>query len=72
MVIQLGCCFFVCIAVHFTLINLIPVARINAIIHFELKLWFFQELYTNVRVGPQKRLSAEKSMLLSCGVAEDS
>ena len=72
LVIHLGFCFVLFIAVHLTLINLIPVAGINAIIYFESKLWLFQELCTNVSVGLQKRLSAEESMLLSCGAGEDS
>ena len=32
-----------------------------------VKLWFFQESCTNVRLGPQKVLSAEELMLSNCG-----
>ena len=35
------------------------------------KLWFFQSC-TDVRVGPERKLSADELMLLNCGVAEDS
>ena len=35
------------------------------------KLWFFQWSCTDVRVGPSRRLSAEKLMLLNCGAGED-
>ena len=36
------------------------------------KLWFFQQSYMDVRVGLQRKLSAEELMLLNCGVGEDS
>ena len=36
------------------------------------KLWFFQWSCTDVRVGPQKRLSAKELMLLNCGDGKDS
>ena len=36
------------------------------------KLWFSQESCMDVRVGLQRRLSAEELMLLNCGVGEDS
>ena len=36
------------------------------------RLWFFQWSCMDVRVGLQRKLSAEKLMLLSCGVGEDS
>ena len=36
------------------------------------RLWFFQWSCMDVRVGPQRRLSTEESMLLNCGVGEDS
>ena len=32
-----------------------------------VKLWFFQESCTYVRLGPQKMLSAEELMLSNCG-----
>ena len=35
-------------------------------------LWFFQWSYMDVRVGLWRKLSAEESMLLNCGVGEDS
>ena len=37
-----------------------------------VKLQFFQWSCTDVRVGPQRRLSAEELMLLNCGAGEDS
>ena len=36
------------------------------------KLWFSQSSSMDVRVGPQRRLSTKESMLLNCGVGEDS
>ena len=36
------------------------------------KLWFFQWSCMDVRVGLQRKLSAEELMLLNCGVGEDS
>ena len=36
------------------------------------RLWFFQWSCMDVRVGLWRRLSAEKLMLLNCGVGEDS
>ena len=36
------------------------------------KLWFFQQSRTDVKVGPQRKLSAEELMLSNCGVGEDS
>ena len=36
------------------------------------KLWFFQYSCMDVRVGLQRKLSAEESMLLNCGVGKDS
>ena len=35
------------------------------------KLWFFQLSHMNASVGPSRRLSAKKLMLLNCGVRED-
>ena len=35
------------------------------------KLWFFQWLCMDVRVGLQRKLSAEELMLLNSGVGED-
>ena len=37
-----------------------------------VKAMVFQESYSNVGVGPQRRLRAEELMLLNCGVGEDS
>ena len=37
-----------------------------------VKLWFFLWSCMDVRVGLRRRLSAEESMLLNCGVGEDS
>ena len=37
-----------------------------------VKLQFFQWSCTDVRAGPQRRLSAEELMLLNCGAGEDS
>ena len=37
-----------------------------------VKLWFFQWSCTAMRGGLWRRLSAEESMLLNCGVGEDS
>ena len=39
-------------------------------VHIVKTLWFFQQSCTDVRVGPQKKLSAEELMLLNCGVGE--
>ena len=36
------------------------------------KLWFFQQLCVDVRVGPQRRLSTKELMLSNCGAGEDS
>ena len=36
------------------------------------KLWFFQQSCMDVKVGLQRKLSAEELMLLNCGVGEDS
>ena len=36
------------------------------------KAMVFSIVITDVRVGPQKRLSAKKSMPLNCGAREDS
>ena len=36
------------------------------------KLWFFQQLCVDVRVGPQRRLSTKELMLSNCGAREDS
>ena len=36
------------------------------------KLWFFQLSCTDVRVGPERKLSAKELVLLDCGVGEDS
>ena len=35
------------------------------------KLWFFQESCTDVRAGPQSRLSTKELMLSHCGAGED-
>ena len=37
-----------------------------------VKLWFFQQSCMDVRVGPERRLSAKELMLLNCGAGEDS
>ena len=34
--------------------------------------WFSQKSCTDVRVGPQRRLSAKEWMLSNCGAGEDS
>ena len=34
------------------------------------KLWFFQQLRMDVRIGPSRRLSSEELMLLNCDVGE--
>ena len=36
------------------------------------KLWFFQQSCTELRTGPERRLSTEELMLLNCGAGEDS
>ena len=36
------------------------------------RLWFFQWLRMDVRVGLRRKLSTKKLMLLNCGVTEDS
>ena len=36
------------------------------------KLWFFQQSCTDMRVGPERKLSAEELMFLNCGAGEDS
>ena len=36
------------------------------------RVWFFQWLWMDVRVGLWRKLSTEKLMLLNCGVGEDS
>ena len=36
------------------------------------RLWFFQWLCMDVRVGLLRKLSAEELMLLNCGAGEDS
>ena len=36
------------------------------------KIFFFQQLCMDMRVGPGRRLSAEELMLLNCGVGENS
>ena len=36
------------------------------------RLWFFQWSCMDVKVGLERKLSAEESMLLNCGVGEDS
>ena len=38
----------------------------------KFKLWFFQQSCMDVRVGLQRKLSAQELMLLNCGVREDS
>ena len=38
----------------------------------KVQLWFFQQSCVDVRVGLQKKLSAEELMLLNCGVGEES
>ena len=38
----------------------------------KVHLWFFQWSCMDVRVGLQRKLSAEELMLLNCGVGEDS
>ena len=38
----------------------------------QLKLWFYQYLCTDVRAGPQRRLSTEELKLSNCIVGEDS
>ena len=38
----------------------------------QTKLWFFQQSCTDIRVGPQRRLSAKELMLLNCGTGKDS
>ena len=38
----------------------------------KVQLWFFQQSCMDVRVGLQKKLSAEELMLLNCGVGEES
>ena len=35
-------------------------------------LWFFQQSCTDVRIGPERRLSTKDLMLLNCGVGGDS
>ena len=35
-----------------------------------VKLWFFQQSCMSVRLGTQKRLSTEESVLSNCGTAE--
>ena len=37
-----------------------------------VRLWFFQLSCMDVRVGLQRKLSAEELMLLNCGAGEDS
>ena len=37
-----------------------------------VKLWFFQWSCMDVRVGLQRKLSAEELMLLNCGIGKDS
>ena len=51
--------------------NLDRVLKIRDIILLT-KLWFFQWSCTDVRVGPQRRLSTKELMLSNCGVGEDS
>ena len=34
------------------------------------KLWFFQQLLMDVRIGPSRRLRSEELMLLNCDVGE--
>jgi len=41
-------------------------------VHVVSAFFFFQWSCMNVRVGPQRKLSAEELMLLNCGVGEDS
>ena len=45
---------------------------ISLIISMRWRLWFFQWSCMDVRVGLWRKLSAEKLMLLNCGVGEDS
>ena len=44
----------------------------NRDITLPTKLLFSQESCTDVRVGPQRRLSTKELMLLNCGAGEDS
>ena len=41
-------------------------------VHIVLKLWFFWQSRTDVRVGPYRRLSTEELMLPNYGEGEDS
>ena len=41
-------------------------------VHIVKTLWFFQQSCTDVRVGPQKRLSTKELMLSNCGPGGDS
>ena len=41
-------------------------------VHLVKRLWFFQCLCMDVRVGLWRKLSTEEMMLLNCGVGEDS
>ena len=51
--------------------NLDRVLKIRDIILLT-KLWFFQWSCTDVRVGPQRRLSTKELMILNCSAGEDS
>ena len=52
--------------------DLIPFTKIKLMLFEPPRLWFFQWLCMDVRVGLWRKLSAKELMLLKCGTGEDS